>query len=143
VIDERAVLAPYIRRLHIKLSESKEASMFYQSLEPSDPGFEQLPAPKANVSAFALKLEDAFSRLPQLEDLAITMKENWRSEVVQREEDYHGYGVFQGVSDDSDDEERRQPSQIFDLDLLYLIRSNLARVFSSPRIQLSFLKDLV
>jgi hypothetical protein len=140
VVDEGAVLAPYIRLLHIQLSESEFSPMYDgTSISPCEESEEWAISSKANVSTVVLKLEDAFCRLPKLERLAITMEEKWRSEVPPLETNSQGYCV---VEDDEDDEDCGRPSEIFDLGLLCLIRSNVARVFSSPRIQLPFLNDL-
>ena len=140
VIDEGAVLAPHVRRMQIKLSKtfSSGKSLFGKNIDNEDEVLRtrygeplNLTTLVANVSAFVVKLEAAFFRLSKLERLAITLKEEWRSEANSH------VGCNDGCEEDD-----VEYGLVLNLDLLHLVRTNIARAFSSPRIHLPLLTHL-
>ncbi|KAF2872365.1 hypothetical protein BDV95DRAFT_381941 [Massariosphaeria phaeospora] len=124
IIDEQTVIAPQVTRLEIDLSPA-----VLHLFDTNYRGYytESVAGP-GNVHAFISKLEEAVSKLPKLERLVVTTKEKVRSE-----------GPVDVDSDDNDDEER---GPVLDLDLVKHVRSNIARIFSSPRIRLRLLTYL-
>ncbi|KAH6882813.1 hypothetical protein BKA58DRAFT_434574 [Alternaria rosae] len=79
----------------------------------------------ANTFAFIPRIEEAVSKLPTLKRLDVALEENWRSaplEVDQRDGEDYGLKL--------------------DLDFLQLVRSNIASIFSSPRVHLPLLTHL-
>ena len=128
IIEEGAKFAPCIKRLRIMLSESRLSpdGLFEKRDVENNPGLAgKLALLVANTSAFVPRIEEAVSELPTLKRLVITLEENWRSaplEVDQRDDEDYGLKL--------------------DLDFLQLIRSNIASIFSSPRVHLPLLTYL-
>jgi len=128
IIEEGAKFPPCIKRLQIMLSESRLSpdGLFEKRDVENNPGLAgKLALLVANTSAFVPRIEEAVSKSPTLKRLVITLEENWRSaplEVDQRDDEDCGLKL--------------------DLDFLQLIRSNIASIFSSPRVHLTLLTYL-
>ena len=128
IIEEGAKFPPCIKRLQIMLSESRLSpdGLFEKRDVENNPGLAgKLALLVANTSAFVPRIEEAVSKSPTLKRLVVTLEENWRSaplEVDQRDDEDYGLKL--------------------DLDFLQLIRSNIASIFSSPRVHLPLLTYL-
>jgi hypothetical protein len=126
IIDERATIAPHVIRLEIVLSGARCSSLNTQN-QYTDPGTSNKLA--ANLRSFIPKLEDAISQLPKLQSFTIDVKEQLRSEQPK-------------MFDSDDEKQRKGHGPIVDLELIELIRRNIARVFCSPRIKFRVLTSL-
>jgi hypothetical protein len=121
IIDEQAAIAPYVTCLEMELTGKIRA--FGMEAEKLDKLTE-------NLSSFLPNLEDAVARLPNLTGLIFDINDTLASK----------YPVI--IDEEDEEEVEKCHGPIINLDLQETIRSNIARVFSSPRFNLNLLTYL-
>jgi hypothetical protein len=127
IIDEQATIAPYVKCLEIELT-GKWSGPFEFRKATADP--EKTESLAVQLNKFLPKLEDAVARLPKLVGLIFDINEKLESiEPVI-------------IAEDDEEEMKKCHGPVVDLELQENIRSTIAHVFSSLRVDFQSLTYL-